>query len=443
MTLDSSISMLTAQPLLWLGLIVLLVAGIAALVTYAVMQRRIRELSNHNTRLAVQLETQQAVAEQREQALAQSRETLSDHFAALSGDVLRRNSEAFLRLAQESLKQHHVRAEADLEKREQSIDAMVTPIREALQKTERQIQQIEKERREAYGGLTRHLESLAQTQTQLHSETRNLVQALRRPEVRGQWGELTLKRLVELAGMVAHCDFVEQPHVATDDGSIRPDMVVHLPDHRSIVVDAKTPLDAYLNAVSSSTDNERRKALAAHARNVRTRVRELSERKYWAQFDRSPEFVVLFIPGEQFLSAALDVDPKLQEDALAARIVVATPNNFVALMKTIAFGWRQQSVTENAERIRQLGEELHGRLATFFEHLLRTGKHLNTAVENFNRSVGSLERQVIPGARRFTELGIQSKKPMQPPVQLATAARQTQEPVATDDDGRREQDGDG
>lgn len=435
-------SIVAEQPLLF-ALLALLFTGIAVLVTYMLAQRRVRELSAKNTRLEVQLEAQHEVAEERERALAQSRQALSDHFSALSSDVLRRNSEAFLKLAQESLKQHHVRAQADLEKREQSIDAMVTPIRDALQKTERQIQQIEKERKEAYGGLARHLESLAQTQSLLHSETRNLVQALRRPEVRGQWGELTLKRLVELAGMVEHCDFVEQPHVATEDGSIRPDMVVHLPDNRSIVVDAKTPLDAYLNAVEATEEDARSTALAAHARNVRTRVRELAEKNYWAQFERSPEFVVLFIPGEQFLSAALDVDPKLQEDALAARIVVATPNNFVALMKTIAFGWRQQSVTENAERIRRLGEELHGRLATFFEHLLRTGKHLNTAIENFNRSVGSLERQVIPGARRFEELGIQSKKPLQPPVQLATAVRKTQEPAASDDEAQLGKDGDG
>lgn len=418
------------QPLLLFGLLTLLLAGVAALLTYAFMQRRIRDLSAENARLDAQLDAQHSIAEQREQALAQSRQALSDHFAALSGDVLQRNSEAFLKLAQESLKQHHVRAQADLEKREQSIDAMVTPIREALNKTERQIQQIEKERKEAYGGLTRHLESLAQTQSQLHSETRNLVQALRRPEVRGQWGELTLRRLVELAGMVEHCDFAEQPHLATDDGVQRPDMVVHLPENRSIVVDAKTPLDAYLNAVEAGSDEARREALAVHARNVRNRVRELTDKHYWAQFDRSPEFAVLFIPGEQFLSAALDVDPALQEDALASRIVVATPNNFVALMKTIAFGWRQQSVAENAERIRHLGEELHGRLATFFEHLLRTGRHLNTAIESFNRSVGSLERQVIPGARRFEELGIKSKKKLRPPVQLATAVRQIQEPAS-------------
>ncbi len=409
----------------------LLALAVAVLLTWSLAQRRVRELEQENTRLRAGLEAERRLARRLETSTARDRQALSDHFAALSGAALRRNSGTFLKLARESLKQHHVRAQADLAEREKSIDALVGPIRDALDKTEQQIRQIEKERREAYGALTRHLESLAETQSQLHGETRNLVQALRRPEVRGQWGELTLRRLVELAGMVAHCDFVEQPRVAGDEGNRRPDMVVHLPEGRQIVVDAKTPLDAYLNAMELQ-GGEQRAAFAAHARNLRTRIRELADKQYWSQFPDTPEFVVMFIPGEQFLSAALDVDRSLQESALAQRVVLATPNNFVALLKTIAFGWRQQSITENAEQIRRLGEDLHGRLATFFDHLTRSGKALNNAVESYNRAVGSLERQVLPGARRFTELGIQAKKTLEAPGEATARAREAQDLPAAD-----------
>jgi DNA recombination protein RmuC len=338
---------------------------------------------------------------------------LEQTFATLSRDALSRNATSFLQLAQESLKQFHVQARGDLEQKEKAVENLVRPIREALQKTEQQIGQIEKERKEAYGALTKHLETMAQTQLQLHGETRNLVQALRRPEVRGQWGELTLKRLTELAGMVEHCDFTQQESVSTDAGVQRPDMVVRMPDGREIVVDVKTPLDAYLSAIEATDDATRAGFLEQHARKVRERVAELSRKAYWSQFKNSPDFVVLFIPGDQFLSAALDLDRNLLEDALRQKVILATPTSFVALLRAVAYGWRQEQLAANAEHIRDTGVELYSRLATFSEHLARVGTGLESAVGHYNKAVGSFESKVLPGARKFSEMGVNAKKELE------------------------------
>jgi DNA recombination protein RmuC len=258
--------------------------------------------------------------------------------------------------------------------------------------------------------LTQHLKLMAETQVHLQSETRNLVQALRRPEVRGQWGELTLRRLAELAGMLEYCDFYEQEHRATVDGAMRPDLILRMPGRREIVVDAKTPLDAYLTAMDATDDQQRTQCLKRHARGVRNRVKELAAKKYWTQFEYSPDFVVLFIPGDQFLSCALEHDHSLLEDALRDKVILATPTSIIALLRIIAYGWRQQAVTENAERIQTLGDELYKRVKTFTEHLEDLGKTLSNSVDHYNKAVGSLERQVLPGARKFTELGIHAAK---------------------------------
>jgi DNA recombination protein RmuC len=257
------------------------------------------------------------------------------------------------------------------------------------------------------------LEGVALGQAALQKETRTLVNALRRPEVRGQWGEMTLKRLAELAGMVEHCDFVEQVHVQGDDGALRPDMIVNMPDGRRLVVDVKTPLDAYLSAVEAATDDERDLALRRHALAVQERVRQLAQKSYWSQFEQSPDFVILFIPGDQFLSAAMAELPTLLEDAIRQHVIVATPTSFVALLKAVAYGWRQNALTENALQIQQLGVELYKRLATFTGHLARVGKTLGQGVEAYNSAVGSLERQVLPGARRFTELGLRPARELE------------------------------
>ncbi len=373
-------------------------------------QKNIHALKEENTGLKTTLELERKSSEEKFVSLKESREELSSTFHTLSNEALQHNNETFLKLAQENLEKFQIKAQGDLEQREKSVENMIKPIKEALEKTEKQIHQVEKDRKEAYGSLTQHLETMAQTQQLLHGETRNLAQALRRPEVRGQWGELTLKRLAELAGMVEHCDFYEQEHTKTDSGNLRPDMIVRMPDGREIIVDVKTPLDAYLNAVEASDDTTRNRELERHARNVRERMKELSAKAYWSQFKNAPDFVVLFIPGDQFLSAALERDRGLLEDALQQKVILATPTSFVALLRAVAYGWRQETLAENADKIRDLGVELYTRMATFTEHLAKVGKSLDNSMDHYNKAVGSLERQIMPSARKFEELGIQSRK---------------------------------
>jgi DNA recombination protein RmuC len=269
----------------------------------------------------------------------------------------------------------------------------------------------------------------------LQKETRSLVTALRRPEVRGQWGEMTLRRLVELAGMLEHCDFDEQVRVVGDDRSLRPDMIVHMPDGRQLVVDVKTPLDAYLAAVEAVDDVERANAVRRHAQAVAERVRQLSDKLYWSQFERSPDFVVLFIPGDQFLTAAMSELPTLLEDAIRRDVIITTPSSFIALLKAVAYGWRQNALADNAAQIRELAEELYKRLATFSSHLARVGRTLGQSVDAYNSAVGSLERQVLPGARKFTELGLRPGKDLEelPPIEsLAREPRAGEEPGRSD-----------
>ncbi|NOY62840.1 MAG: DNA recombination protein RmuC [Gammaproteobacteria bacterium] len=370
-------------------------------------------LQQENSRLTTELAIEKHSGEEKTIAFDNAQKQLTETFHVLSSEALQRNNEQFLRLAQENFKQHQLQAGSELQQKENAFAALIKPINDALQKTEAQIHAIEKERKESYGSLTQHLESMAQTQQSLQNETRNLVQALRRPEVRGQWGEMTLRRLAELAGMVDHCDFYEQEHTATSEGAMRPDMIVRMPAGREIVIDVKTPLDAYLSAMEANTEAERERHLARHARNVRERIKELASKGYWNQFEKSPDFVVLFIPGDQFLSAALNIDRSLLEDALKQQVILATPTSLVALLRAVAYGWRQQSLAENAEIIRKVGEDLYKRLATFSGHLNKLGKNLGTTLEHYNKAVGSFDRQVVPGARKFTELGISSAKPME------------------------------
>jgi DNA recombination protein RmuC len=275
------------------------------------------------------------------------------------------------------------------------------------------------------------MELLAVGQSQLSRETRNLVTALRRPDVRGQWGEMTLKRLVELSGMTEHVDFNLQHHQQTDSGAIRPDMIVHMPEQRDIIVDVKTPLDAYLAAVEAQDDEERSSQLRRHAQLVGARIRELASKSYWSQFERSPDFVVLFLPGDQFLAAALQESPGLIDDALRQNVMLATPTSLVALLKAVAYGWKQTVLADNAAQIRRLGEDVYKRLAVFGEHLGRLGKSLGSSVDSFNKAVGSLEQQVLPAARRFPELGLRvgrELEPIEPVANLARTPRNTQHP---------------
>ena len=361
----------------------------------------------------------------RYKAIADAAAELEKSFKLVAGEALQRNNQAFLDLATQNLGRYQSEAKGDLEKKQLAFAELVKPISEALKKTEDQIREIEKERKESFGSITSHLKLMAEGQQQLQAETRNLVTALRRPEVRGRWGELTLKRLAELAGMVDRCDFVEQVHTDTGEGALRPDMVIRLPDNRELVVDAKTSLDSYLAAIEASEPQARETHLAAHARKVRERIKELAGKRYWDQFKRSPDFVILFIPGDQFLSAALDREPGLIEEALRQKVMLATPTSFVALLKAVAYGWRQVALAENAEHIREHAETLHQRIATFAEHMAKIGGALENSVQHFNNAVGSLERQVLPAARRFTELGVQSKKELPELEPVETAVRLT------------------
>ena len=397
-------------------------------------QRDITRLREANVRLNTLLGYERSACEEKARTLDEVRAQFEATFKSLAGDVLKSNSSEFLKLAETSFKVLHTQASGDLEQREKAVENLVKPIRESLEKADQHIRSIEKERQEAFGSLSRHLELMANTQQQLQGETRNLVKALSRPEIRGQWGELTLKRLAELAGMIEHCDFDQQRSVDSDEGKQRPDMVVRMPGGREIIVDAKAPMDGYLGAVEASDDNTRVQEIRRHARNVRDRVRELSGKRYWKQFPRSPDFVVLFIPGDQFLSAALEVDPRLLEDAMADRIVLATPSSLVALLRAVAYGWRQESLAENAEQIRIVGEDLYERLGTFADHLGKLGISLNRSVESYNKAVGSFDSRVLPGARKFKDMGIQEKKELPEPDQIERLPRSVQGDADTSSD---------
>jgi DNA recombination protein RmuC len=419
------------DPLWPLVLTIALAAALGVLAGWLLGRRRTHAVELDLARAQASLRNAEDLAAEREQVLELAIQRMRTGFDAVAGQALRGNNEVFLQIARQSLEQQQQHAQRALDEREKAVESMLAPVREALQKTHEQIARIEKERAESFGALRSSLEAVTLGQLGLQRETRNLVSALRRPEVRGQWGEMTLRRLAELAGMVEHCDFVEQVHVAGDDGALRPDMIVNMPGGRQVVVDVKTPLDAYLTAMDAADDAERAAGLRRHALAVQERVRQLAQKAYWSQFERSPDFVVLFIPGDQFLSAAVAELPSLLEDAIRQHVIVATPTSFVALLKAVAYGWRQDALADNALRIQELGEDLYKRLATFSSHLARIGKSLGQSVDAYNSAVGSLERQVLPGARRFTELGLRPARELEEPAPVDKLAR---EPVDTNGD---------
>jgi len=400
-------------------------ALVAWAITWSIGRHRRRELE-------IRVKDQEALQAERDAAFDAASARLTQAFTDLSNQSLKSNSENFLRLAEQNLGVHQEKAKRELSEREQAIENLVKPIRDSLTQSQQQIAELEKARSEAYGSIRSQLETMQQSQVSLAQETQNLVNALRRPEVRGRWGEITLRRLVELAGMVEHCDFQEQVHTSDDEQSIRPDMIVRMPDQRELVVDVKTPLDAYLEAAEAKDDTQRKLALERHARNVRDHIRKLSSKSYWKQFERSPEFVILFIPGDQFLSAALNEDPDLIERALSQQIILATPTSLVALLKAVAYGWRQLALADNAEEIRILAQDLYGRLSVFVSHMNKVGRQLASSVDNYNRAVGSLERKVLPGARKFVELGVHPKKELETLEALESMPREL--PEGTDDD---------
>ncbi len=402
------------------GIVGFVLGAMAALLWRA---RREHALQLELATLRARIKTEEIAAGDRAQALERTREQLRAVFGELARDSLKSNSEVFLQLARERLAREQLDASAALKERETAIESMVRPIRDALAKTEAQIQNIERDRIDAFATIKSQMEAVAIGQNLLSRETRNLVTALRRPDVRGQWGEITLRRLVELSGMSAHVDFTEQQHQLTEAGAIRPDMIVHMPERRDIVVDVKTPLDAYLAAVESQSDDERAMQLRRHSQLVSARVRELSSKQYWSQFEHSPDFVVLFLPGDQFLAAALQENPGLIDESLRQNVMLATPTSLIALLKAVAYGWKQTVLADNAAEIRRLGEDLYKRLAVFSEHLSKLGKSLGNSVESFNKAVGSLEQQVLPAARRFPELGLRVNRELEPIEHIETLAR--------------------
>lgn len=371
------------------------------------------ELEREATTLRAQLldiAQRSAAFEERARLMGDAKQALENAFKSLSAEALKNNNAAFLDLARTSLGEFQQVARGDLEKRQVAIDALVKPVKESLDKVDEKIHALERVREQAYGEIRQQFTQMGEAHALLRQETANLVKALRQPHVRGRWGEVQLRRVVEMAGMMKHCDFVEQESADTDEGKLRPDLIVRLPGNRQIVVDAKAPINAYLDAHEATDDDIRRQKIREHARLVRAHLQALSKKAYWEEFEHTPEMVVMFIPGEAFYSAALEADPELLDNAFSQNVIIASPASLMALLKAASYGWRQESIADNARAISELGQELHKRLIGMSDHIARLGKNLEAATSSYNDAIGSLESRVLKSARKFKELGAASQE---------------------------------
>ena len=376
----------------------------------ALLQGEASHLRERGAELQTRLEEERQQSEEKVKLITEAQRALENSFKSLSADALKSNNQSFLDLARASLAEFQQGAKGDLEKRQIAIDALVAPVKASLDKVDEKIGALEKARELAYGEIRQQFTQMAEVQTQLRDETTNLVKALRQPHVRGRWGEIQLRRVVEMAGMMKHCDFVEQESAGDDEGRVfRPDLIVKLPGGRQIVVDSKAPISAYMDAHEATNDELRKAKILLHSQLMRRHLEALAKKTYWDQFQPTPEVVVMFIPGEAFFSAALEADPELLDSGFGQNVIIASPASLMALLKAASYGWRQESIAENAREISQLGQELHARLGVMTNHIFRLGKSLGSATDDYNAAIASFESRVLVSARKFKELGATSQ----------------------------------
>ncbi len=390
-----------------MDLIIGLVVGIllGAVVVYFLISAAHGKTKQQLAGVKAKYEAELKAADDKLKLLEEARDSLKDSFKALSADALSKNNESFIKLAEENLKKHQQSAKDDLEKRQQAITKTVEPVSQTLKAFSDRVNKIEERRIESEGGIKKELQKLSEMHLRLDQSTSSLVQALRAPQVRGQWGEMHLRRTVEMAGMINYCDFEEQSSVETEEGQRqRPDMLIRLPNERRVVVDSKVPIAAYLDALETDSIEVQSERMQAHARHLRTHIKDLSTKAYWSQFENAPEFVVLFVPNEAIFSAALEEDPSLIELGVENKVILATPTTLIALLKAVAYGWQQEAITREAKEIASLGKEIYDRLSVVIGHFVKLGKSIDQSVGNYNKAMNSVDSRLMVTARKFESL---------------------------------------